>query len=43
MGRQGNLPGEDEQYEAYRRAVDGMNGLPVTVRTVDVGAEQTAR
>ena len=21
MGRQGNLPGEEEQYEAYRRAV----------------------
>ena len=40
MGRQGNLPGEDEQYEAYRRAVDGMNGLPVTVRTVDVGADK---
>ena len=40
MGRQGNLPGEDEQYEAYRRAVDGMNGLPVTIRTVDVGADK---
>ncbi|MBP6221061.1 MAG: phosphoenolpyruvate--protein phosphotransferase [Limnohabitans sp.] len=40
MGRQGNLPGEEEQYEAYRRAVDGMNGLPVTVRTVDVGADK---
>ena len=40
MGRQGNLPGEDEQFEAYRRAVDGMNGLPVTIRTVDVGADK---
>ncbi len=40
MGRQGNLPGEDEQYAAYRRAVDGMNGLPVTIRTVDVGADK---
>ncbi len=40
MGRQGNLPGEEEQYEAYRRAVDGMNGLPVTIRTVDVGADK---
>jgi phosphoenolpyruvate-protein phosphotransferase (PTS system enzyme I) len=40
MGRQGNLPGEDEQYEAYRRAVDGMSGLPVTIRTVDVGADK---
>ena len=40
MGRQGDLPGEDEQYEAYRRAVDGMNGLPVTIRSVDVGADK---
>jgi phosphotransferase system enzyme I (PtsI) len=40
MGRQGNLPGEDEQYEAYRKAVDGMKGLPVTIRTVDVGADK---
>ncbi len=40
MGRQGDLPGEDEQYQAYRRAVDGMNGLPVTIRSVDVGADK---
>ena len=40
MGRQGDLPGEEAQYEAYRRAVDGMNGLPVTIRTVDVGADK---
>ena len=40
MGRQGNLPDEEAQYQAYRRAVDGMNGLPVTIRTVDVGADK---
>ena len=40
MGRQGDLPGEEAQYVAYRRAVDGMNGLPVTIRTVDVGADK---
>ncbi len=40
MGRQGNLPDEDEQYLAYRRAVEGMNGLPVTIRTIDVGADK---
>ncbi len=40
MGRQGALPGEDEQYEAYKRAVEGMQGLPVTIRTVDVGADK---
>ncbi|RYX90943.1 MAG: phosphoenolpyruvate--protein phosphotransferase [Comamonadaceae bacterium] len=40
MGRQGNLPGEEEQYQAYKRAVEGMKGLPVTIRTVDVGADK---
>jgi phosphotransferase system enzyme I (PtsI) len=40
MGRTGNLPGEDEQYRAYREALDGMQGLPVTIRTIDVGADK---
>jgi len=40
MGRQGNLPDEEEQYLASRRAVEGMQGLPVTIRTIDVGADK---
>ncbi|WP_297723827.1 phosphoenolpyruvate--protein phosphotransferase [Limnohabitans sp. Rim8] len=40
MGRQGHLPDEEEQFDAYRRAVEGMAGLPVTIRTVDVGADK---
>ncbi|MDO9438006.1 phosphoenolpyruvate--protein phosphotransferase [Hydrogenophaga sp.] len=40
MGRSGNLPDEEEQYQAYRRAVEGMQGMPVTIRTVDVGADK---
>ena len=40
MGRSGNLPGEDEQYRAYREALDGMEGMPVTIRTIDVGADK---
>jgi len=40
MGRGGKLPDEEEQYDAYRRAVEGMHGLPVTIRTVDVGADK---
>ena len=40
MGRHGHLPDEQEQYLAYRRAVEGMEGLPVTIRTVDVGADK---
>ncbi|MFZ2394112.1 MAG: phosphoenolpyruvate--protein phosphotransferase [Rhodoferax sp.] len=40
MGRRGKLPNEEEQYLAYRRAVEGMQGMPVTIRTVDVGADK---
>ena len=40
MGRQGKLPNEEEQYQAYKRAIEGMEGLPVTIRTVDVGADK---
>lgn len=34
------LPDEEEQYEAYRRAIDGMQGMPVTIRTIDIGADK---
>ena len=40
MGRQGKLPNEEDQYQAYKRAIEGMQGLPVTIRTVDVGADK---
>ena len=40
MGRRGDMPDEDEQFEAYLRAVRGMEGLPVTIRTIDVGADK---
>ena len=40
MNRGGALPDEDEQYAAYRDAVQAMNGLPVTIRTVDIGADK---
>ncbi len=40
MNRGGDIPGEDEQFEAYRQAIDSMQGLPVTIRTVDVGADK---
>ena len=40
MGRHGKLPDEEEQYEAYSRAIEGMHGLPVTIRTVDIGADK---
>jgi phosphoenolpyruvate-protein phosphotransferase (PTS system enzyme I) len=40
MNRDGDLPDEEEQFEAYRNAVLAMQGLPVTIRTVDVGADK---
>ena len=40
MGRSGKLPDEEEQFQSYRRAIEGMQGLPVTIRTVDIGADK---
>ncbi|MBX3606718.1 MAG: phosphoenolpyruvate--protein phosphotransferase [Piscinibacter sp.] len=40
MNRNGELPDEEEQFEAYRAAVETMQGLPVTIRTVDIGADK---
>jgi phosphotransferase system enzyme I (PtsI) len=40
MGRHGKLPDENEQYQAYRKAIEGMQGLPVTIRTVDIGSDK---
>jgi len=34
------LPGEEEQFVAYRTVVEGMEGLPVTIRTFDLGADK---
>jgi phosphotransferase system enzyme I (PtsI) len=34
------LPSEDEQFIAYRDLVMGMGGLPVTIRTLDLGADK---
>lgn len=35
-----NLPDEDEQFEAYLTVVHKMHGLPVTIRTFDLGADK---
>jgi phosphotransferase system enzyme I (PtsI) len=40
MNHKDKLPAEEEQFEAYKRAVELMNGLPVTIRTIDVGADK---
>jgi phosphotransferase system enzyme I (PtsI) len=40
MGRP-DLPGEEEQYQAYASVVKTMAGRPVTIRTLDLGADKT--
>jgi phosphotransferase system enzyme I (PtsI) len=43
MGHTGylkKLPSEDEQFESYRQAVVAMKGRPVTIRTLDIGADK---
>jgi len=36
-----DLPSEDEQFEAYRKVADAMHGRPVTIRTLDLGADKS--
>jgi len=40
MNRDGRYPDEDQQFEAYREVVTAMSGRPVTIRTLDVGADK---
>lgn len=35
-----SLPKEEEQYEAYEKAVKGMEGRPIIIRTIDVGGDK---
>ena len=35
-----DLPGEDEQFEAYARVARAMKGKPVVIRTLDIGADK---
>ncbi len=35
-----DLPSEDEQFEAYRLAAEAMPDRPVTIRTIDLGADK---
>ncbi|TDB28336.1 phosphoenolpyruvate--protein phosphotransferase [Stenotrophomonas sp. ATCM1_4] len=38
-----HLPDEEEQFRAYRDTVLGMSGRPVTIRTLDLGADKADR
>ena len=34
------LPSEEEQFEAYKKALEGMRGQVVTIRTLDIGGDK---
>ncbi|WP_413539390.1 phosphoenolpyruvate--protein phosphotransferase [Aerococcus viridans] len=34
------MPTEDEQFESYKVVLEGMNGHPVVVRTMDIGGDK---
>jgi phosphotransferase system enzyme I (PtsI) len=40
LGRE-DLPGEEEQFAAYRRVAEALKPHPVTIRTLDLGADKT--
>ncbi|WP_260295168.1 phosphoenolpyruvate--protein phosphotransferase [Sedimenticola hydrogenitrophicus] len=39
MNRQ-EMPDEEEHYQTYRQVVEGLNGIPITIRTLDLGADK---
>ncbi len=36
----GQVPGEEEQYNAYAQVARSMHGKPVTIRTLDIGGDK---
>lgn len=36
-----DFPTEEDQYNAYKAVLEGMNGKPVVVRTMDIGGDKT--
>lgn len=36
----GDFPSRDDQYQLYRRVVEGFNGSPITIRTLDIGGDK---
>ena len=40
MYKEDVFPTEEEQYEAYKDVLEGMNGKPIVIRTLDIGGDK---
>lgn len=40
MDKEDDFPTEEEQYEAYKAVLEGMNGKPIVIRTLDIGGDK---
>ncbi|WP_042271376.1 phosphoenolpyruvate--protein phosphotransferase [[Clostridium] dakarense] len=40
MDKEDAFPTEEEQYEAYKAVLEGMNGKPIVIRTLDIGGDK---
>lgn len=40
MDKEDDFPSEEEQYEAYKAVLEGMNNKPIVIRTLDIGGDK---
>jgi phosphoenolpyruvate-protein phosphotransferase (PTS system enzyme I) len=40
MDKEDDFPSEEEQYEAYKAVLEGMDGKPIVIRTLDIGGDK---
>lgn len=40
MDKEDAFPSEEEQFEAYKAVLEGMNGKPIVIRTLDIGGDK---
>ena len=40
MDKEDSFPTEEEQYEAYKAVLEGMNNKPIVIRTLDIGGDK---
>ena len=40
MDKEDSFPTEEDQYEAYKAVLEGMNNKPIVIRTLDIGGDK---